>query len=527
MITLTLSLELSSLRLVEFSSREGRLVAQREEIRFFSKEASHRQVLTQEIKATLREIKNLWGLSRVPLHCILSSDFALLRVATFEKSSYFIPTTTLVQRDAQQFLPLPLEQVSIAYQKIGRTKHDASRTVAYVAMRTDFLEAITSAIQEAGLRIQKMSMLPLSLHTSLNVLKEIILMNLAEKTVNGFLFSSEKNLCHACFYPLGDCSNAPCDQETGLPLLLIAYLKKYIRSLENSKGLPAICWIINTHSSERKSTALSLLLKKEFSIPSINIDPYILLAGKAKESFIEMLLNKIQLPALICQKENTLSFRKKTAWKHFLRIKHYNISSINKFTAPSITQFQNKQRTLLLIYALAFFLLLFSPLSLVYDYVDSKKIAIEAVKSSICLKEKQLELKQLRQDVEVLSKAEHFEEKLKELQIAHDRWPLLIGELQKCAPPRGMWITQLTPISKEIKENKAHSEISSIEIKGLYLEGVHGEELLHEYADKLAASPLFLRPKKESFILSFSKEDGTAYAYPFTLQLPLCSPIRQ
>ena len=334
-------------------------------------------------------------------------------------------------------------------------------------------------------------------------------------------------MCHACFYPLGDCSNAPCDQETGLPLLLIAYLKKYIRSLENSKGLPSICWIINTHSSEQKSTTLPLFLKKEFSIPSINIDPCILLAGNTKESFIGMLLNKIQLPALICQKENTLSSRKRISWKHFLRIKRYNIFSINNFTAPSITQFQNNQRTLLLIYALAFFLFLFSPLSLVCDYVDGKKIAKEAVKSSICLKEKQLELKQLRQDVEVLSRAEHFEEKLKKLQIAHDRWPLLIGELQKCAPPRGMWIIQLTPISKEIKENKAHSEISSIELKGLYLEGMNGEALVHEYADRLANSPLFLRPKKESFILSCSKENGTAYAYPFSLQLPLCSPIQQ
>ena len=192
MIVLTLSLEISSLRLVEFSSTEGRLLVQREEIRFFSKEASHRQLLIQEIKKVLQEIKESWGFSSaiIPLNCILSSEFALLRVVSFEKPSRFIPTTTLIKRDAQQFLPLPLEQVSVIYQKIGPTKHDGSKTVAYAAMRTDFLEAITSAIQEAGLSIQKMSMLPLSLHASLNFSKEIILMNLSEHTVNGFLFSS-------------------------------------------------------------------------------------------------------------------------------------------------------------------------------------------------------------------------------------------------------------------------------------------------------------------------------------------------
>ncbi|MBX9577233.1 MAG: pilus assembly protein PilM [Chthoniobacterales bacterium] len=529
MNALTISLETSSLRLVEFSSTKGRLMVQREEILFFSKTSSHRQVLTQEIQDALREIKKSWGLSNAAptLHCIFSSDFALLRVATFEKPSHFIPTSTLVQRDAEQFLPLSLEQVSVAYQEIGQMKHDGSKTVAYAAMRTDFLEAITESISEAGFCIQKISLLPLSLYASLKASKEALLIDLAEQTLSFFLFSTEKNLCHVGFHSLGNFSSAPCEQETGLPLLLIAYLKKEIHSLIHSKGFLAPCWIITAHAPERKTSQLSLFLKKEFGIPSVVIDPCLLLAGDYKESLITTLPNRVRLRSLLYQKEDPLTPTKKTSWKRFLRIKQLNISSVNKFTAPSIAQFQKKQRSLFLIYTLGLFILLFSALSLVHDYVDNKKITQEKLKASIRLKERQLQLEGLRRDIEKLSGTEDVKKKLEELQAAHDRWPLLIGQLHKCAPPRGIWITQLTPISQEAKENKTLCEISSLEIKGLYLEGMNGEALVHECADKLATSSLFLRSKKEGFILSCSKEDGTAYAYPFSFQLPLYSPIRQ
>jgi hypothetical protein len=36
----------------------------------------------------------------------------------------------------------------------------------------------------------------------------------------------------------------------------------------------------------------------------------------------------------------------------------------------------------------------------VHDYVDNKKITQEALKASICLKERQLELEGLRRDIE-------------------------------------------------------------------------------------------------------------------------------
>lgn len=524
---LTLSLEISSLRLVQFSSKEGHLIPLREEVRFFSKAASDQQVLTQEIKESLQAIKKSWDLSDSPLHWIVSSDFTLFRVITFKKSSRFIPTATLVQRDAEEFLPLPLEQVSIAYQKISLTKSDGSRTLAYAAMKTNFLETMTRGIQEAGFSIQKISILPLSLYDSSKPSKEIFLIDFAEQTLSCFFSSSRKSLCQACSYSFDNSSNTLCEQETGLPLLLLAYLKKSLSFLLYSNNLPTLYWIIKTNSEEQKLIQLSLFLKKEFAISSSIIDPCLLLSSNFKDSFIRRLLCRIQFLIGIGQYEHALTSKRKLFWKCFLKTQHSYITHINKFTAPSIRQFRNKQRSLFLGYALGFILLFFSPLSLFCDYFENKKIAIETLTASVCLKQRSLELKKLHQDIEELATTENIERTLQELQNNHDKWPLLINELQKNAPPRGLWITQLTPITKEKKENNSLHEINTLEIKGLYLEGINGEALVHAYASKLASSPLFIEAKKESFIVSCSKEDGSAYAYPFQLKFSLSSPIRQ
>ena len=509
---------------------EGRLLPQREEIRFFSTAASHRQVLTKEIKAVLQEVKKSWKLSNaaLPLHCILSSDFALVRMASFKKPSRFVPTATLVQRDAQQFLPLSLEQVSLAYQKISNIKLDGSKTIAYAAIRTDFLEAITRAIEEAGFSIQKISLLPLSLYDSLPCSKKILLMDLSEQMASCFLFSNENKLSSAGFFPLVHFSNTAYEKEANLPLLLMAYLKREIQSLSDSNNFPELYWIIKTHGTKKHMPSVSEFLQREFSISLTEIDPCLLLNINldTKKSFIKTLINRRQLSFLGHQVKNALTPTKKTLWERLLKIRSYHITSIKKFTAPSISQGQKKQQIIFFIYSLLFLILLFSPLSLLHDYFENKEIAKETVSASIRLKEIQLELNQLRRDAETLTTADNAEKELKELQVSHDTWPLLISELQKCAPPRGIWITQLTPVIKETKGNKPLNEISSIEIKGLYLEKMHGEELVHEYIDKLIQSPLFLSPKKESFTFSCSKEDGTAYAYPFKVQLPFYSLIR-
>lgn len=520
MASLFLSLELNSLRLVEFLINEGNASIQREKKHFFSKRATHRLTFTQELKEVLWNIKKSWDLSEGPLHLILSADFALLRTTSWPSS--FVRTVTLIQHDAELSLPLPLEKVCVAYQKMRPRKNDRSRSVAYAAMRTDFLESITKAIYDAGFTVQKMSLRPLSLASliSQKIPGEILLIDVAEKIISCCWLSSGKTRDSICFCPTGDFKSSFCDQETGLPLLLIIHLKKCMRSLLLAQEFPDACWITQTHSCDEKSISLSRFLQKEFSLTSTTIDPCLLLKAHSKEPLIKKIFHTVPFFAHLQKK--VPQFEKKLSWKHFLGIKPRHITSINRFKAPSVAQFQNQQRMLLLTYGLGFLLILFSPLSLLDDYVETKKISNETLQASCLLKERQLELKQLRQHIKLLTSANELEQK--ELQVAHAQWPLLISELQKCAPPRVIWITKLTPISRE---SKAFSEIIRLEINGLYLEGMNGEALVHEYANKLSNSPLFLRTKNEGSIVSCSQEDGTAYAYPFSFQFSLSSPIQQ
>lgn len=497
MVMLTLFLERNSLRLIELSSADERLLILREERLFFSQAGVQWQILIQEIKEALQKIKKSWGLSdslssKYSLHCILSSDFALLRVAKFEKASRFLSKAKLVQRDAEGFIPLALEKVSITYQEIGHAKCAgvAPKKIAYAAIKRDFLEEIVRAIQDAGFSIQKISLFPLSL-CSLRSSKEILLLDVAERWISFLILSPEKVLKSAHFFPLSNFCNSFCDAATGLPLLLVTRLKKELHAVADIKNFSGECWMMRSHSLEKIAISLSLFLKKEFSLSSIDVDPCLLLEPTPQKSFMGS----------------------------------SNLIPIEKFTTPSIRKFRLKQQISFLLYLLSIAIILFSPLSLLYDHVENKKITQKAKKDSILLSQRQLELKSLCQKAEKLAGAEDAEKKLKELQSARERWPLLISELHQCAP-RGIWITQLTPVVKEIKEGKGASEIIALEIKGLYLEGINGEELAHDYANKLARSPLFIAQKKEVSFFWSSKEDGTAYAYPFTIQLQLSSPIQ-
>jgi len=525
MTVLTLSLELDSLRLVELANVGNSLVVRREEMKFFSRGASHRKIFIQEVREALQKIKKSWSLSHEPLHCIFSSDFALLRVATFKKPSCFTSTAKLVQRDAEEFIPLPLEQVSLVYQKIDRQQAGGPKTVAYAAIKIDFLEAVVEAIREAGFHLQKVSILSLAL-CSLPIFGPTLLIDAAEQSINFLILSPEKIFEGAYFRLLSNWNDGFCEQQTGMSLLLLTYLKKELHSFIHANEFSGSCWISKTHSSSEKILSLSRFLKQEFPIVLTDIeffDPCFLLQQTSKTSCLRKFFNKIQFLSERYLNEKILL--PQFSWKRFLKINSFNISSVDKFTPPFLVKFHSRQRALLFIFFFVLFVPLFSSLSLLHDSLNAQKIVQETSRLSACLKQRESELQQLHRDATELAEKTETEEKFKECQCAHDQWPRLIVELQQCAPQRGIWITQLTPVLRTAKEKKEPSEIVALAIKGLYLEGMNGEELVREYANKLVKSPLFA-PTKETSFFSYTKEDGTAYAYSFTIQLQLSSPIQ-
>jgi hypothetical protein len=520
MTVLTLSLEINSLRLIEFSRNERDTTIEREAIRFFSKERLHRHLVVQEMEEILQEIKQSWGLQETSLHCILSSDFALLRVTTCEQSSRFISTATLVERDLKQLLPFPVAKISAAYQECSLP----TRTVAYAAVQTDFLEDLTQAIRRVGCYIETIDILPLALCT-LSLFQETLLVELTDQTLNLLSCSREQRLNRVSFFPLSNNSHRLCQQGGELPLLLSFYLKRKVGALIDSR--PTLFLIVKTQTSATLSSQLASFIEQEFSISSIEVDPCLLLRKRStvQQSFIATLLKSIRFLSRSTYKESCFASIWKLLSRYRIETKQYHISSVKRFTAPSILQAEHEERMFFLIYTTILLVTLCSILSLFHDYEDNRHIAQKTVTASSCLEQRQLELQEWSQHLEELTKKATFQEKCKELRVAHDRWPLLINELQHSLPLRGIWITQLMVITQEVKK-KREQKINFLEIKGLYLEGIQGEELVHQYADKLAASSLFLTSKKENLIFLCSKEDGTAYAYPFTLHLPLPSPTQ-
>lgn len=102
-------------------------------------------------------------------------------------------------------------------------------------------------------------------------------------------------------------------------------------------------------------------------------------------------------------------------------------------------------------------------------------------------------------------------------------WSEIFEELQKHLPSHYLWITKLSPVIDE----KNKKSITAIAIDGLYLENPAQAQVVDHFVEELKKSLLFEIRKfpQEKIITRRSTPDGTAYAYGFSLYLPLSKSI--
>jgi hypothetical protein len=126
-------------------------------------------------------------------------------------------------------------------------------------------------------------------------------------------------------------------------------------------------------------------------------------------------------------------------------------------------------------------------------------------------------------------------------------WSNILNELSAKLPERFIWVTSLAPVETEEapdapnqpnQQNPAPTNksafkksITHIEVKGLYLDNPPNEKgtaLVDEFYDKLAGSPVFginETSDRASVITERTTPTGEAWAYGFTMRLPLKKPI--
>jgi hypothetical protein len=123
-------------------------------------------------------------------------------------------------------------------------------------------------------------------------------------------------------------------------------------------------------------------------------------------------------------------------------------------------------------------------------------------------------------------------------------WSNILNELSAKLPTRFIWVTSLAPVETEEapaapnQKNPAPTDkaalkksITHIEVKGLYLDNPPNEKgtaLVDEFYDQLAGSPVFginETTDRSSVITERTTPTGEAWAYGFTMRLPLKTPI--
>lgn len=124
-------------------------------------------------------------------------------------------------------------------------------------------------------------------------------------------------------------------------------------------------------------------------------------------------------------------------------------------------------------------------------------------------------------------------------------WAGLIDELNARLPARNIWVTKLRPRLGEatlepaegkagwqVPEAREGSEesapaVTALVVDGLYLESESGPAVVDEFVEALAASPLFgiTAENKASVVQLRATQSGEAWAYDYKLILPLARPI--
>ena len=501
MEALILSLGIKCLRLTEFSeSRKEGFLLLREEIRELSPHASPFPISPEEIREHLHEIACHWKIPSTPIHVVLSSDLVFLRVTTLARPPALHHSRyNLLRLGAEQIIPVPLEKVVWDYQEICSSEKDGI-TIVYAAIKTEFLEAISNGIADSGLKIKRVSVAPVSFCRALEkgiLGNSPLLIDIGRHTLSLLTVLDQRVFYQtSSFHPFN--FSMLLDEETGLPSVHLSQIKNDMASFLSQLPLQPKQILL---MGERLLHLLPFL-EKELQLPVVSCDP--------------------------CRLTRIKSLSLKTSILALTKYKIWNKPAIN-LLPPSIakSQRQQQQRSYFLIARVV--LSIFLPLLSFYYQQITKRITQKATQASHLLECQKIKEHQLQQAYEQAVKQQKLEEEADYLKQAHDAWSLLINDLQKRFS--GLWIIELSPIITETTTSSGNhallKKITALEIKGLYLENPKQAQVVDDLITQLGQSPFFIIPKnaKEKILLLRTTPDGTAYAYPFTLHLPLKKPL--
>lgn len=479
---------------------------------------------------------------------------------------------SIVGFEAQQNIPFPIEEVVWNHQIMG-DRRDESWDVALVAIKTEQLTEVLDATTRGGLSARNVDMAPMALYNAFRynypeVEESSLLIDLGARTTN--LIFSENGRAFSRSIPIGghaisagiakefeqDITLAErLKIEKGLVGLGGAYadpedpiearLSKVIRNTM-TRLHAEIARSVNFYRSTHGGTTPKRVFLCGGSTPLRYIAEFFVEKLQARVEFFNPLKNVVVAEGALPEDTPPSSYGLGELVGCALRGLG-NCPMEIALTPPAVVQARIMARRIPNL-ALAAALLIAIPILWWFD-ASRRATLLEEATTAFNAQAQALEAASRGIDASLKEKKALDSEIAPFLLAAAERsaWSNILNELSAKLPTRFIWVTRLAPVETEDapaapnqpnQQNPAPADkaslkksITHLEVKGLYLDNPPNEKgtaLVDEFYDQLAGSPVFgitETTDRASVITERTTPTGEAWAYGFTMRLPLKKPI--
>lgn len=562
---LSLDLGMQSLRLAEFSlSANGGLRFHRGARRELLLDPALDASRPDQIRLALTEILGSWKLKSGKVACVLPAHTVFVRAVPLEIPGGASGQVDAVARfEAQQNIPFPLEEVVWDYVVMGELPSGAVNVI-FLAVKTDLLESLCSAITGAGLDIACVTVSLLALNDALQYSNSAdddggttLLLDVGSRTTNIVTSGSGPFFCRSL--PSGGLAvTIAISKDIHATLEEAEHLKVTRGSVGLGPGFepPADPIEANLARISRQT-----LIKTQADIARslghyrTNLggsDParILLTGGMASMPYLaEFIHEKFQKPVGFwnIEIESTKSADSDNA-ADFVENNPNNMGELIgaalqfvpgshrttvKLFPPSIVR---KKAFAKKIPALAAAATLFI-LSLVACGIYGKGAAKAMSGESERLTQDSRRMDQLSKKIEGLLKSQSEIRKsgsaLLSVVLLRDAYPKIVAELASKVPDRHLWITEVQPAGNVPQKESGPAQkvtdatVSAVIVKGLYLDNPRQASVIDDFVTNLQSSEVFALEEKDKSkaITQRSGPSGEYWAYPFALRVPLRTPV--
>ena len=559
---LVLDLGMQSLRLAEFaSSPGGPLQLLRAAKRDFLLDPSLDTTRPDQIRLALEEILKEWKLKSGRLSLILPAHTVFTKVAPVEVPGGNIEQIgAVVAFEAQHNIPFPLNEVIWDHVVMGQTPAGAVNVV-FIAVKADLLEQLCKSIATTGLQIVSITPALLALYDAFrNACPEerlsstSLLLDIGSRTSN--LIISAPGSFYSRSIPSGGLAvTSAIAKDMSLELDEAETLKVSRGSVALGAGFAPPSDPVEANLAHLTRQALLKTqadINRSLSYYRSNLgglDPSVVLitGGMASMPYLaEFFSEKLLKPCAFFEPLSGVSVADSS--RSFVDANPNNLGelvggALALTSAPQtkvnlLPPFLTSKRELskrLPWLALAAALILISAAAWCGYAVKAASITREeSAKLTEAISEEsgyasQIEKRRLQSEA-----VEATSNQLLSLIQLRSAYPMILAELSARIPDRYIWITQLQPAEDSRTKGAGaptpkpgDSSIKSLLVKGLYLENPREASVIDDFVTALQSSPLFVVDEKEKskIITKRGSPNGEYWAYPFSLNIPLRTPI--